>query len=371
MQIESLTTKVLRTRAASPIATATVTSSDVWLMLAEVRTFDGAMGHAYIWSYNANISRSLQGMVGELSRHVLGANPYHCAAIWQAMWKGTVQWGHSGIPVMATALLDMAVWDLAARLANLPVSQMLGLRAQSVPTYLSGLWMTDDLAALQRDAEGHVKAGFRAMKMRVGRARVQDDVAAVRAVREAIGPDIGLAVDFSSAPSRERAGRMCQALEGFDLLWIEDPIADEDPQDHAELARTTHTPICLGEKVYTPQGFMRLIEARACDHLMADLQRAGGVTAWTRIAALADAARLPLSSHILPELNVHLVASAPTGAWLEYMPWAEDLFEERLTLDGGSIVVPDRPGFGLTCNADFVRSTLQDTQTWTTAGTPT
>jgi mandelate racemase len=282
------------------------------------------------------------------------------------MWKGTVQWGHSGIPVMASALIDMAVWDLAARLANRSVGQMLGLRTLRVPAYMSGLFMTDDFGALQREAASHVAAGFAAMKMRVGRARVQDDVTAVRAVREAIGPDIGLAVDFSSAPSREHAHRLAHALDGFDLLWIEDPIADEDPADHAEFARAIRTPVCFGEKVYTPQGFMRLIEARACDHLMADLQRAGGVTAWTRIAALADAARLPLSSHILPELNVHLVASAPTGTWLEYMPWAEDLFEERLSLADGNITVPDRPGFGLTCNADFVKATLQDTQAWTT-----
>lgn len=364
-KIESITTRVLRVPAARPLVTATVTANDIWLLLVECRTREGAVGHGYIWSYNAHLSRSLQAMIGELSRHAIGADPRHSAKIWGAMWKGTVQWGHAGITVMATAAIDIAVWDLVGRLTGQSIGQALGLRTQRVPTYASGLFLTDDFSLLQREAAEHLAAGFRAMKMRVGRARVQDDVAAVRAVREAIGPQTGLMVDFGSAPSRERAESLSQALEGFDLLWIEDPIADENPEDHAELARKTRTPICFGEKVYAPQGFMRLIEARACDHLMADLQRAGGVTAWMRIAALADAARLPLSSHILPELNVQLVASAPTGVWLEHLPWADDLFTTRLEMQDGQFLVPERPGFGLTYAEDYVRYHLQDSQTFT------
>ncbi|MGE0797916.1 MAG: mandelate racemase/muconate lactonizing enzyme family protein [Lautropia sp.] len=365
-----MTTRVLRLPVSRPIVTATIASHDIWLLLVELRETEGTCGQAHIWSYNAHLSRCLEAMVAELSRHAIGADPGHAAGIWRSMWKGTVQWGHAGITVMAMAAIDMAVWDLAGKLANRSVGRMLGLRTERVPIYASGLWLSDDLPALQREAADYVDMGFGAVKMRVGRARLQDDVAAVRAVREAIGPEVGLMVDFSSAPSREQAARMSQAMEAFDLLWIEDPIADEDPADHAELARSTRTPICFGEKVYTPQGFMRLIEARACDHLMADLQRAGGVTAWTRIAALADAARLPLSTHILPEFNVQLVASAPTGAWLEYLPWAEALVAEPLTPGDGHCAVPDRPGFGLTYDADRVRATQQDTRTITAQAGP-
>lgn len=362
-RIESITTRIVRLPMSKPIVTATVTSAEVWLLLVSARTADGEVGDAYIWSYNANISRSLQSMVGELSRHAIGADPTHSARIWSAMWKGTVQWGHAGITVMATAALDIAIWDLAAKRTNLSVGKMLGLRMQSVQTYAShGLWITDDLSALEREAAGYVADGFRAMKMRAGRKKIEDDVAAVRAVREAIGPNVGLMVDFGSAPSRDKAERMGFAMEEFNLLWIEDPVVDEHPEDHAELARLLRTPVCFGEKVYSPQGFARLIEARCCDHLMADLQRAGGVTAWVRIAAMADAARMPLSTHIMPELNVQLVASAPTGTWLEYLPWAEALIPEHMQLRDGQYEVPDRPGFGIRYDDAVIEQSLQDTQ---------
>ena len=310
----------------------------------------------------------MKEMVAELSRHALGADPRHSAEIWSRMWKGTVQWGHAGITVMATAAIDIAVWDLVGKIAGQSVGHLLGLRKEVVPTYAShGLWITYDYEALQREAVGYLEQGYRTMKMRIGRSNIEDDVRAVREVRAAIGDDAGLMVDFGSSPSRERAERMCRAMEEFNLLWIEDPIADEDPRDHAELARMVRTPICFGEKVYAPQGIARIIEARAADHLMADLQRAGGVTGWARIAALADAARLPLSTHVLPELNVQLVASAPTGAWLEYMPWSEDLFDERLQMVDGGYRVPDKPGFGFTFNQARVKASLQDEATFSKA----
>lgn len=366
MKITQLRLRTLRVPIAAPIVTATVTAGDVWFLRADLSTDDGAHGSGHIWSYNPRVSASLSNMAAELSRHVLGQDPGYAAGIWERMWRGTVQWGHAGVTVMATALLDIAVWDLAGRIAGMPVGRMLGLRQARVPAYAShGLWITDDLGALQREAEGYLRMGFPAMKMRAGRARVEDDAAAVKAVREAIGPQAGLMVDFGSAPSKERAARLAAALESFGLLWIEDPIVDEDPHEHAALAAAVRTPVCFGEKVYAPQGFARLVEARACDHLMADLQRVGGVTGWTRVAAIADAARLPLSSHILPELNVHLVASAPTGAWLEYMPWTADLFEQAPKPSGGWVDVPDAPGFGLVWNEDRVRHALQHDETVT------
>lgn len=361
LKITGVCTRILCLPLAKPIVTATVTATDVWFLVVELRTDSGAAGHAYIWSYNAPVSRCIKEMVAELSRHVVGADPRQSAQIWSRMWKGTVQWGHAGITIMATAVIDSAVWDLVGAVTGQSIGHLLGLRKSSVPTYAShGLWISNDFEALQREASGYLEQGFRAMKMRIGRERIEDDVRAVREVRAAIGSDAGLMVDFGSAPTRERAERMSRAMEDFNLLWIEDPIADEDPREHAELAKKIRTPICFGEKVYAPQGFARLIEERAADHLMADLQRAGGVTAWVRIAALADAARLPLSTHILPELNVHLAASAPTGAWLEYLPWGEPLFEDRLTLVAGEFQVPERPGFGLKFDQQQIKRSLQD-----------
>ncbi len=263
---------------------------------------------------------------------------------------------------MGMAALDIACWDAVGQVTGQPVANLLGRKLDAVPVYASGLWLTDDLDKLQREARGYVEDGFRAMKMRAGRGAVAKDVAAVRAVREAIGPKVDLMVDFSSALSRDHAHRLAHALEPYQLAWIEDPIADEDVADHAEIARASRTPICFGEKVYAPQGLQKIIEARAATVLMADTQRAGGVTGWNRIAAMADSARLPLSSHVLPELNLHLVASAPTGHYLEYMNWADGLFNERMDLSQGKVKVPQRPGFGLSWNEGSIADALMDQQ---------
>lgn len=360
MKIVKIVTRTVMVPVQPVIASATVKLDTVWYLLADIYTDDGAIGSAYIWSYNPRISAALTNLVDQLSPLVLGQDPRATARIWGSMWRGIVQWGRSGLTIMAMSVVDAALWDLVGKISGQSVGQLLGLRSDTVMTYASGgLWITDDLDSLRREARQFVTDGFKTMKMRAGRPRAEDDIAAVRAVREAIGPDIGLMADLGSTLSREHATRLCFALEEFNLVWFEDPIADENTIDHAELARSIRTPICFGEKIYAPRGFQTLIEGRAADHLMADLQRAGGVTGWQRIAALADAAGLPLSSHILPEINVQLVASAPTGAYLEYMQWADELFEEKIVLRNGEAVVPMRPGFGFKWNEDRVRHALQ------------
>lgn len=332
----------------------------VWFLLLDLRTNEGLTGSSYVWGFNKPGSAAIRSVIEHLSASVLGEDPLSTTRLWSRMWKALIQWGHAGIPIMGMAAIDAACWDLVGKIAGLPLADVLGRKLNEVPAYASGLWITDDLDALQREARTHLESGFRAMKMRVGRPSLEQDVAAVHAVREAVGSAVDLMVDFSSALSRDHAHRLGLALEPFHLHWIEDPIADEDVADHAEIARVLRTPVCFGEKVYAPQGLQKIIEAGAADVLMADMQRAGGVTGWNRIAALADAARLPLSSHILPELNLHLVASAPTGHYLEHMEWATGLFNEPMELVNGSVRVPRRPGFGVSWNEARIAQVLQD-----------
>lgn len=359
MKIGNITTRIVKLPVKQPMVTGNICIDSVWFLVLDLDTDEGASGRSYVWGFNKSGSEVLRGIVEHLSTVALGENPFFTTRLWANMWRATIQWGHGGMPVMGMAAIDAAAWDLIGRVSNQPLVNLLGRKLDRVPAYASGLWITDDLKQLAQEAEDTVRRGFRAMKMRVGRGEVAKDVAAVRAVRDAIGPDIHLMADFSSAPTRAYASRLAHALEEFDLFWIEDPIADEDLGDHAALAREIRTPICFGEKVYAPQGLQKIIEAKAADVLMADMQRAGGVTGWTRIAALADAARLPLSSHILPELNLHLVASAPTGLYLEYLTWAEELFEERMDLVDGTVGIPERPGFGLVWNEErLARYTL-------------
>lgn len=365
MKIERITTRIVCLPQAKPLVTGNIRIDAIWFLLLDIDTDQGVRGSAHIWGFNKAGSAAQKAVVEHLSSVVLGEDPRATARIWDKMWKALIQWGHAGIPVMGMAALDAACWDAVGKIANQPLANLLGRKLDAVPAYASGLWITNDLDQLQREARDFIEEGFRAMKMRVGRGDVAKDVAAVRAVREAIGPEVDLMVDFSSALARHHAHRLAHALEPFQLAWIEDPIADEDVADHAEIVRAVKTPICFGEKVYAPQGLQKIIAARAADVLMADMQRAGGVTGWNRIAALADSARLPLSSHILPELNLHLVASAPTGHYMEHMHWGEDLFNERMEFSQGAVKVPQRPGFGLSWNEERIARALVDQQTFT------
>ena len=367
MKIDRITTRVVRLPLDTPLVTGNIRIESIWFLLVDLDTDEGVRGSSFIWGFNKAAARSLAAMVEHLATSALGEDPTATTRLYNKMWRALIQQGHAGVPIMALSAIDAAAWDALGKVAGLPVVDLLGRKLDAVPAYASALWIIDDLDALQREASGYVAEGFSAMKMRVGRGNIARDVAAVRAVREAIGPDIHLMADFSSALTPIYATRLAHALEPYDLFWIEDPIADEDMADHAAITREVRTPICFGEKIYSPQGLKQVIDARAADVLMADMQRAGGVTGWSRIAAMAEAARMPISSHILPELNLHLIASAPTGLYLEYLTWADTLFNEKMELKNGMVTVPRRPGFGLTWNEDTIRKTIVDTQTHTHA----
>lgn len=365
MKIDRITTRILRIPNDRPLVTGNIRIEAIWFLLLDIHTDQGVTGSAHIWAFNKAGAAALQGVVEHLSSIALGEDPSATARLWERMWKGLIQWGHAGIPMMGMAVIDAACWDAVGKMAGQPLANLLGRKLDAVPVYASGLWITDDLDHLRREAQGYVEHGFGAVKMRLGRGNVASDIAAVHAVREAIGPGVALMADFSSAPTRDYAHRLAHALEPYDLCWIEDPIAGEGIRDHAEITRAVRTPICFGEKVYGPQGLASIIEAGAADVLMADMQRAGGVTGWMRIAAMAGTARLPLSSHILPELNVHLVASAPTGYYLEFLGWSEPVTRSRLQLKEGKALVPQRPGFGVDWDEERITAMLQGRREFT------
>jgi L-alanine-DL-glutamate epimerase-like enolase superfamily enzyme len=196
--------------------------------------------------------------------------------------------------------------------------------------------------------------------MRLGREHERDDLRAAQVVREAIGPEVLLMADANQGWEVDYALRMGRRLEdaGVDLTWFEEPIPHDDLDGQTRLALELETPLATGENAYTHFGFRELLEARAVDVMMPDLERIGGVTGWLRTAALADAWRKPLASHLFPELSCHLLAASPTAYYLEHMPWAEPLLAEKLALVDGRIRLPDRPGFGLVWDTDAIERWL-------------
>jgi L-alanine-DL-glutamate epimerase-like enolase superfamily enzyme len=244
--------------------------------------------------------------------------------------------------------IDMALWDLRGKAAELNVSRLIGAVRQEAPVYASGgLWLSSSIDELQREAADFVAAGFRAMKTRVAPGKPEAMVARVRAVREAIGPDIGLMVDANQQLSVPEAIHLGRMLEPLNLTWFEEPVICHNHEGEAAIAAALDTPIASGETVHTHRGILRMLQAHAADILMPDVQRMGGPTEFLKAGALCEAFNIPISSHLFPEVSLPLLAALPNALYLEHMPWFEPLYGQKLMLDAaGQAVVPIAPGWG-------------------------
>ena len=226
-----------------------------------------------------------------------------------------------------------------------------------MPAYASGgLWLDRSIDELQEEAVRLCRRpGFRAVKMRLAPGPLPATEARVRAVREAIGPGVKLMADANQQLGEAEAIRMGRMLEGYDLTWFEEPLPAWDLAGLARVAAALDTPIASGETEYARYGFRQMVELRSADVLMPDLQRVGGVSEFIRVAHLAAAHDLPVSSHLFPEMSLSVLAGLENATWLEHMPWLAPLYRETLELRDGAAVVPDRPGWGFTLDLDRVR----------------
>jgi L-alanine-DL-glutamate epimerase-like enolase superfamily enzyme len=359
MRITGVRTTLVDVPMERPIVSRIRTSATMAHLLVDVETDAGLVGRTYLVTFGLDWGRAVAELVRGLEAHVAGRDPRETAALHRTMWQVSSMAGRRGLAVFALSAIDTAAWDVAAQALGVPLWRLLGGEPAPLPTYASGgLWLTDDLDALAREAAGFVAEGFRAVKMRLGRFRAADDVAAARAVRAAIGPDVRLMADANQGWDVRYALAMGRTLEeaGIDLTWFEEPIPHDDVAGQARLAAELRTPLATGENAYTHFGFRELIEARAVDVMMPDLERIGGVTGWMRTAALADAYRLPLASHLFPEQSTHLLAASPTAYWVEHMPWAQPLLRQPpLELIDGRLRLPEGPGIGLEWDEAAVR----------------
>ena len=259
--------------------------------------------------------------------------------------------GREGITLIAIAGLDMAAWDALAQAADLPLAVYLGGTVGPVPAYNSnGLWLTspDELAA--EAAELAAEGDFTALKLRLGREKLSDDLAAIAAARQGGGAGVKLMCDFNQGLSLSDALLRCHALDDQGLYWFEEPIAYDNIPGYAQLARELDTPVSLGENFYGPRHLHQALLAGAGDLVMPDLMRIGGVTGWLRAAAIAGAAGIPMSTHLYPEMAAHLMRVTETAHWLEWQDWADPILAKPFELEKGQFIVPDRAGAGISWN---------------------
>ena len=242
----------------------------------------------------------------------------------------------------------MAIWDALAKAVGLPLAVLLDGSLGGVPAYNSnGLWL-NDVSTLAKEAKELVAEGqFTGLKLRLGRDRLADDLAAISAVREGAGDNIKLMVDFNQGLSLGDALARCHALDDEGLYWFEEPIVYNNLTGYAQLARELKTPVQIGENFYGPRAVHDALAAGACDYVMPDLMRIGGVSGWLRAAPIAAAAGLQVSTHLYPEFAAHLMRVTETAHWLEWQDWANPILKEPFSVKNGCLEIPDLPGAGI------------------------
>jgi L-alanine-DL-glutamate epimerase-like enolase superfamily enzyme len=349
MKITHATTRVLRTPADNPLVVGLPAPTDTReFVTLELGTDQGLVGIGLTF-FGGALTPALKAAVDALAGLVMGDDPTRVEAIAAKCRRAAGGAGPGGIFTLALAALDIACWDLAGKAVGRSVCALLGGLRDRVPTYASGALMRPHPVDYLAEAGPRLRdLGFRQMKMQCGsEPTVAASLERVRVVREAIGPDVDLMCDINQLWSVHHAIEVGRRLEPYHLRWLEDPTAHDDYPGLARIADALTTPIAAGEYHYGLVPFRHLLEARAIDIVMIDLLRAGGITPWMKIAGMAEAFNLPVVSHLVPELHVHLMAAIPHGLTVEYMPWSLRLFEETPRLEAGHLVVPAGPGLGL------------------------
>jgi mandelate racemase len=276
------------------------------------------------------------------------------ASLWSKLQARFALIGVQGIVPMAMSGLDMAAWDALAVGAGVPLVRLLGAEPKPILAYNScglGLMPPEKVAV---EAGKLLAGGFRAVKLRLGYETLAEDMAAVRAVRRSVGDDVAVMVDYNQALDVETALERGRALDQEAVFWLEEPIRHDDYAGYAALTRALETPIQVGENFSLPTGMETALAAGAADYVMPDLERIGGITGWLRAAAIAAERRIPMSSHLFPEMSSHLLAATPTAHFLEYVDWADKVVQEPLRIVDGHAAIPERPGSGLSWNAAAV-----------------
>jgi len=313
------------------------------LVLIDVKTREGAVGSAYIFAYTPPALAALTRLVADIGDELTGmaAAPRDIMRHFDRRFRLL---GWQGLAGMAVSGIDMALWDTLGRAAEEPLVRLLGGSARPLEAYDSygAIDPETDAATLQRSVE----SGFKAIKIKLGDGSLARDVAVVKAVRQIIGEDVRLMADYNQALDVPEAIRRINRLSEFNLHWVEEPVKAEDLAGHARVRAATRTPIQAGENWWFPEGVAAAIAAGASTHVMPDLMKVGGVTGWMAAASLADAAGIPVSSHIFAEASAHVMAVTPGAHLVEWLDLAGGILAEPMKPANG-FVTPRGPGLGL------------------------
>ncbi|ELT42904.1 L-talarate/galactarate dehydratase [Arthrobacter nitrophenolicus] len=322
--------------------------TEVVFLFAEITTEQGHTGLGFSYSKRAG-GPAQYAHAKEVAEGIIGEDPNDIGKLYtKLLWAGASV-GRSGVATQALAAIDIALYDLKAKRAGLPLAKLLGSYRDSVQTYnTSGGFLNATLDEVKARATQSLDEGIGGIKIKVGLPDSKEDLRRVAGIREHIGWDVPLMVDANQQWDRATALRLGRQLEEFNLIWIEEPLDAYDFEGHAHLAQVLDTPIATGEMLASVAEHKGLIAANGCDIIQPDAPRVGGITQFLRLAALADERGLGLAPHFAMEIHLHLAAAYPREPWVEHFDWLDPLFNERLETKDGRMMVPDRPGLGVT-----------------------
>ena len=316
------------------------------LLLVEVLTEQGVIGHSYVFCYRHSGAGAIASVLADAAA-VAHGDSVAPLAIAAKLQRRFALLGVTGVVRMALSALDMALWDALAIAAGTPLTCLLGGTPRPVRAYNScGLGLMSPSAAAD-EAEALLEGGMQAVKLRLGYATLAEDLAVTRAVRSRLPDPVALFVDYNQALTRVEALARGRALQSEGVAWLEEPIRHDDLPGNAQIARELELPLQLGENFDGPKALLRALQADACDLVMPDVARIGGVSGWMQAAGVAQAHGIPMSSHLMPEVSAHLLAATPTCHWLEYVDWTDAIATEPVKIKDGHWPMNTKPGTGL------------------------
>ena len=322
--------------------------TEVAMLFAEIESERGHQGIGFSYSKRAG-GYGLYAHAKEIAGNLIGEDPSDIARIWDKLvWAGASV-GRSGLATQAIAAFDVALWDMKAKRAGLPLAKLLGARRDSVQCYnTSGGFLSTPVDQLVANCESAIAGGIGGIKIKVGSPDPMSDLSRLEAVRKVVGDRVPLMVDANQQWDRPTAERVGRALEEFNLVWIEEPLDAYDVEGHARLAAQLVTPIASGEMLTSVAEHLALIANDAVDFIQPDAPRVGGITQFLKIATMAEQKYLKMAPHFAMEIHLHLAAAYAHDTWVEHFDWLDPLFNEHLEIKDGRMMVSDRPGLGFT-----------------------
>jgi mandelate racemase len=355
LKIESIRVRAVAAPMKRPLVTSTGSLGVAPLLLIDLQTDGGIVGRSYLFGIGkhnlAPLAKLVEAMADMLNGDAVA--PFDLERKLRARYALL---GVHNIVLFAMSGIDMAAWDALGQALAQPLVRLLGATPRPIPAYNSNGLGIAPLKDLAKEALELLEEGFCAVKLRLGRPHAREDLQAIQEVKKAAGPNVTLMVDFNQGLTVAEAlkrGRLIDEEGG--VCWIEEPVRADDFAGTARLAREIATPIQIGENFMGPEQMAQALAAGACDFVMPDLQRIGGVTGWMRAAALAQGAGMEMSSHLFPEASCHLLAATPTCHWLEFVDWAQPILEQPVQVTDGHVLIPDRPGLGMSWDEKAVK----------------